>query len=277
MGAAAIFARYALAGAPPLAVAAARLCIAALMLLLIAAVHRTRETPTRAQRTVLWIAGAALAVHFGTWIASLDYTTVAISTLLVSVTPLWTALYDALVRGRRYPIAVPLAFVGGIVGLALITSGKHSPPPVPGHAVLGAALALAGSVAFAAYLLLVREVRAALGTRTIVTHTYTAAALALVVAAATAHQAPPGMHAYSAWGGIIAMALISQLLGHTGMNAALRWFSPSAVSFSTLLEPVFAAVLALVIFGETLSALAVAGACVLLASIGAVLWIAPDS
>ena len=73
------------------------------------------------------------------------------------------------------------------------------------------------------------------------------------------------------------MALISQLLGHTGMNAALRWFSPSAVSFSTLLEPVFAAALALAIFGETLSAIAVAGACVLLASIGTVLWIAPDA
>ena len=229
------------------------------------------------QRGLLWAAGVALAVHFATWIASLEYTTVAISTLLVSVTPMWTALYDAIVRRKRYPPVVPIAFVTGMIGLAMITSGHHSAPPQSGHALLGAALALAGSAAFAAYLLLVREVRAELTTRTIITNTYTTAAIVLVVAAATGHQAPPSLHAYAAWGGIIAMALISQLLGHTGMNAALRWFSPSAVSFSTLLEPVFAAVLALMIFGETLSALAVAGACLLLASIGAVLWIVPDA
>ncbi len=237
MGAAAIFARYALAGAPPLAVAAARLCIAAAILVIIAALHRTRETTTPTQRNLLLCAGAALAIHFGTWIASLEFTTVAISTLLVSMTPLWTALYDVLVRGRRYPLIVPLAFLAGIAGLAMITHGAHSPPPQPGHALLGAGLALAGSAAFAAYLLLVREVRADLTTRSIVTMTYSTAAVLLVVAAAAAHQAPPNVHAYAAWGGIIAMALISQLLGHTGMNAALRWFSPSAVSFSTLLEP----------------------------------------
>ena len=278
MGAAAIFARYALAGAPPLAVAAARLCIAAAILLIIAALHRgAHQSTTRTQRILLWIAGVALALHFATWIASLEYTTVAISTLLVSVTPMWTALYDALVRRKRYPLVVPLAFLTGTAGLAMIASGHHSPAPHSGHALLGAFLALGGSAAFAAYLLLVREVRAVLSTRAIVTTTYSAAAAVLVIAAAAAHQAPPSVHAYTAWGGIIAMALISQLLGHTGMNAALRWFSPSAVSFSTLLEPVFAAVLALVIFGETLSAFAVAGACLLLASIGTVIWIVPDA
>jgi len=278
VGAAAIFARYALAGAPPLAVAAARLCIAAAILLIIAALHRgAHQSTTRTQRILLWIAGVALALHFATWIASLEYTTVAISTLLVSVTPMWTALYDALVRRKRYPLVVPLAFLTGTAGLAMIASGHHSPAPHSGHALLGAFLALGGSAAFAAYLLLVREVRAVLSTRAIVTTTYSAAAAVLVIAAAAAHQAPPSVHAYTAWGGIIAMALISQLLGHTGMNAALRWFSPSAVSFSTLLEPVFAAVLALVIFGETLSAFAVAGACLLLASIGTVIWIVPDA
>ena len=69
----------------------------------------------------------------------------------------------------------------------------------------------------------------------------------------------------------MAMALISQLLGHTALNAALRWFSPSAVAMTTLLEPVTAAVLALFIFGETLSPLAVAGGLLVLLAIGAFL------
>ena len=51
----------------------------------------------------------------------------------------------------------------------------------------------------------------------------------------------------------------------------LRWFSPSAVSFATVLEPVFAAVLALAIFHEALSPPAIAGAAILLAAIAVVL------
>jgi len=277
VGAAAIFARYALSAAQPLAVAAARLCIAAAVLLIIALVARERAgTPTKEQRIVLLAAGVVLALHFATWIASLDYTTVAISTLLVSTSPLFTTLYDAIVRRRHFPPAVPLAFIAGIAGLVLITRSTHSPAPQAGHAILGAALALGGAAAFAAYLLFVREVRGDLSTRAIVTTTYTAAAAVLVILALLAHQPPPPLHAYGAWGGILAMALISQLLGHTGMNAALRWFSPTAVSFSTLLEPVFAAALALVLFGEALSGLAIAGAVLLLGSIGTILWIAPD-
>ena len=277
VGAAAIFARYALTAAAPLAVAAARLCIAAAVLLTIALVARERaSTPTPAQRLTLIAAGAVLAAHFATWIASLDYTTVAISTLLVSTSPLFTTLYDAVVRRRRFPLVVPLAFITGVAGLLMITRANHSPAPHPGHAMVGALLALTGAAAFAAYLLLVREVRADLSTRAIVTTTYTAAAIVLVILALLTHQPPPPVHAYAAWGGILAMALISQLLGHTGMNAALRWFSPTAISFSTLLEPVIAAALALVLFGETLSGLALAGALLLLGSIGTVLWIAPD-
>jgi drug/metabolite transporter (DMT)-like permease len=55
------------------------------------------------------------------------------------------------------------------------------------------------------------------------------------------------------------MALISQLLGHTSLNAALRDFAPSTVAMSTLLEPVFAAALAAAIFHETLSLTAALG------------------
>ena len=214
MGAAAIFARYALLGAGPLAVAALRLSLASAVLLGIGAIFRERAAPiSRTHRSILIAAGVALALHFATWIASLEYTTVAVSTLLVSTSPLWTTLYDAVARGRRFPLVVPVAFIGGIAGLALVTSSNHSPPPHPGHAVLGAALALGGSAAFAAYLLLVRDVRAALSTRAIVTTTYTTAAIVLVVAALVAHQPPPALSSYGAWGGILAMALISQLLG----------------------------------------------------------------
>ena len=216
-------------------------------------------------------AGFALAVHFATWIASLQYTSVAISTLLVATTPIWTASYDAIVLRRPLTRRALAAFVTGALGVCAVVGFNRTVPPLPGHDVAGAMLALAGGMAIAAYFILVREVRADFGTRTIVTHTYSWAAVALIVVAAAFHQPLPPLANATAWGGIAAMALISQLLCHTAMNASLRWFTPSAVAFSTLLEPVVAAVLALAIFGEAVAPLAIVGAVVLLASIGVVL------
>ena len=271
VGAAAIFARYALTGAGPLAVSASRLAIAAGVLLIIAAVRGERTRPLPPQAFRLALAGCALAVHFAGWIASLQYTTVAVSTLLVATTPIWTALYDAVARKRLPSTRTLWAFAGGGAGLALVVGFNATPPPIPGRPLLGAALALIGSIAMAAYLLLVRDVRGSLGTRTIVTRTYTWAALVLVAAAAIARQPAPALADLPAWGGILGMALVSQLLGHTALNAALRWFSPSAVAFSTLIEPVSAAVLAFFIFAETLGPVAIVGAIVLLAAVGIVL------
>lgn len=272
VGAAAIFARYALGGAGPIAVSAWRLSIAAFVLVAIVLLRPGNAVRTdRRQALLLAAGGGTLAVHFATWIASLEYTTVAISTLLVASTPIWTALYDAVVLRRPLSRPAFAAFVAGGAGLAMIVGFNTTAPPTGGHALLGAGLALTGSLAFAAYLLLIRSVRAELGTRTIVTHTYSWAAVALMLAAIAAHQPPPAFGNATAWGGILAMALISQLLGHTALNASLRWFSPSTVSFATLLEPVAAAVLAFVVFKEALSGPAIAGGVIVLAAIGIVL------
>jgi drug/metabolite transporter (DMT)-like permease len=210
-------------------------------------------------------------VHFATWIASLQYTSVAISTLLVATTPIWTAAYDAIFLRRPLTRRALAAFFTGACGVCAVVGFNRTPPPIPGHDIAGALLATAGGVAIAAYFILVREVRADLGTRTIVTHTYGWAAIVLIAVAAGFHQPPPPASDAIAWGGISAMALISQLLGHTAMNASLRWFTPSAVAFSTLLEPVVAAVLALLVFSEAVAPLAIVGAVVLLVSIAVVL------
>lgn len=272
VGAAAIFARFALSGASPLAVAASRLVIASLVLMLLAAVqgrrYFVRGAIPRRDTLIFIAAGAALAAHFAGWIWSLEYTSVAVSTLLVTTTPIWTAVYDALVHGRRLSPAAWGALAAGLGGLVLVVGFSRTRPPITGHEVLGGALALAGAAAIGAYFLLVREVREDYGTRAIVTRTYTWAAVLLVIASAVARQAPPAATDAKAWAGILAMALISQLLGHTALNASLRWFSPSAVAFTTLLEPVLAAYLAYLAFGEQLTAAAIGGGVLLLAAIG---------
>jgi drug/metabolite transporter (DMT)-like permease len=253
-------------------VSAGRLTIASIVLLAIALLRSPASLlVTRRHGVILAAAGCALAVHFATWIASLQYTSVAISTLLVATTPIWTAAYDAIFLRRPLTRRALAAFFTGALGVCAVVGFNRTAAPIAGHDLAGALLAAAGGMAIAAYFILVREVRADLGTRTIVTHTYGWAAMVLIAVAAAFHQAPPATSDAIAWGGIAAMALVSQLLGHTAMNASLRWFTPSAVAFSTLLEPVVAAILALLLFGEALTPLAIVGAVVLLASIAVVL------
>ena len=271
VGAAAIFARFALVGAGALAVSAMRLSIAAAVLLFIGAFHRSTPKPNARDRGTLALAGVALAIHFATWIWSLEYTSVAISILLVSTTPLWTSLIDVLMYRGSLSVRSIASLGVGALGLALVVAQNTAPAPHQGHIVLGSLLAITGALAFAIYLTIVRNVRARVDLRTIVTHTYTWAAIALLLAMLTAREVPPALADTGAWLGILAMALISQLLGHTAINASLRWFSPSAVAFSTLLEPAIATIAAFFIFHEALTPLAIAGGVVLLAAVGAAL------
>ena len=273
IGAAAIFARFALMGAGPLAVSALRLGIATLAL---AFVFRGFTRLSWRRELAFAAAGCALALHFATWIASLRYTSVAISTLLVTTTPLWTELYAIVIERRAISRAFTIALACASGGVALIVLPGSAPAPIAGHALLGAGLALVGSFAIGAYLLVVRDAgresaTARLSTRQIVARTYGWATIVLSVAAAFAHEGPPTANDRTAWAGILAMALVSQLLGHTLLNAALASFAPSTVALATLLEPAIAAVLAAAAFRETLAPTTIVGGLLVLAAVAVVL------
>ena len=66
---------------------------------------------------------------------------------------------------------------------------------------------------------------------------------------------------------IALLALIPQLVGHTGINYALRYLSPTLVATAVLLEPVGAVLLAVLVFAEFPSWVTVVGAAVLLAGV----------
>jgi len=261
IGAAAVFARFALTASGPLAVSAGRLTIGALPLLLLAALRgklRPVDGPTERR---LVIAGLLLAAHFATWIASLDFASVALSTLLVCSSAIWTEAYSVL-RRRRVDAYAAISVLGAVAGVAIVVG-----VPDRVNTPLGIALAIAGAIAIAAYLIVVRATDARYDTLAVTSRTYSYAAVALIVLAVIAHDHLPPAGDLRAWGGIVAMALLSQLFGHTALNAAVRVLSATFVSTTTLLEPVVAAVLAAWLFGERLGATTAAGAVVILGAI----------
>lgn len=190
-------------------------------------------------------AGVLLAVHFLTWTASLAYTSVAASVLLVSlhpliVTPLGARLHGDAV-GARVVAGIALALAGTVVTCA----GAFG---AGGNALGGDLLALVGGVALAGYLLIGRGRRSLGGVAA-----YSAAVYAIVSAAAVAVAAAGGTLHAPATRTLLAcagLAVVCTIGGHTVFNWTLRHLPASTVSLSFLGEPPLAALLAYLILGS---------------------------
>jgi drug/metabolite transporter (DMT)-like permease len=251
---AAILIRFAQdANAPSLSIAAGRLALASLIIVPIAlatcgADLRKVSRTTMARASLI---GALLAAHFWFWIASLGQVSVALSTALVSTTPVWVALGAWCIRGERLtaPQVLGLLFaVAGGAGLALVSGDV-----VAGKSIaLGCLLALAGSWAIAANMLLGQSMRAQLPVRAYAALAYGWAAVWLIVAALITQTPLLGLHPNAYWA-MFALALVPQLIGHTSLNWALPFVGATTVAVSVLAEPLGAALIATVALKEPIS------------------------
>lgn len=257
---ASLFVRFAQDGAPSLAVAAGRLAIATLVLAPFAlARHRAALRALSArERALALAAGALLAAHFATWIASLEYTSVVASVVLVTTSPLWVAVLSPLVLRERVSRSALAGIAVALAGAVAIGAADARAAGARPHALAGDMLALTGAWAMAGYLLVGRRLRAKLD---LVPYTFVvygvAAALLVLAAFAAGHR--PAHVSPAAWGWIVLLALVPQLLGHSTFNWALRHAPAVLVSVALLGEPVGSAVLAFVFLHETPSREVLAG------------------
>jgi drug/metabolite transporter (DMT)-like permease len=193
-----------------------------------------------------------LALHFGTWITSLEYTSVASSVVLVQTAPLMVAVLSPLLLGEqisRYLIAgLLIAMLGSlIVGISDACGPEgclQLNELLQGTAIRGDLLALAGAAAGAGYVLVGRRVRQSVSLVPYIGIAYGAAAVALIVAA------------------------VFQLVAHTSYNWALGYVAAAVVSLVLLAEPVASGILALVILDETPTTLRLVGGALILFGIG---------
>ncbi len=209
-------------------------------------------------------AGVLLAVHFLTWTASLAYTSVAASVLLVSLHPLIVAPLGARLQGDRVSTRVAAGIALAVAGTVVTCAGAFS---AGGNALGGDLLALAGGAALAGYLLIGRGRRQRGGVAAYSAVVYamvSAAALAVAAAGGTLH-APSG-RALAACAGL---AVVCTIGGHTVFNWTLRRLPASTVSLSFLGEPPLAALLAFVILGQGVPISTIVGGVLILAGLAA--------
>jgi len=258
-----------LAAAPALAVAFNRIFLASAVVAPFAAPSLVRAWPavSARHRLVLLASGISLGVHFATWIASLSYTSVAASVLLVNTAPLFTLFFSWWFLGERASKAVLIAMAVALTGAALIAAGDWGDG---GAASLkGDALAVAGAVTMSLYHVIGRGLRDALPLPAYVLGVWSTAAATLAVLAATAHVPvfgyPPRTFAL-----FLALAVVPTVIGHGLVNRSLRHIPAPTVGLFLLGEPIAASILAYAVFGENPGALTIAGGVLVLAALALV-------
>jgi len=277
---ASIFIRFAqLDGAPSLVIAGLRLTFATLLLAPVALTRHRAEIKsfTRKQITLGVISGLFLAVHFATWISSLEYTSVASSVVFVSTGPLWVALLSPMLLNEKLTrmaiVGLALALLGGtVIGLSdacVIQNGIQCPQlsqVMQGRAMWGNFLALAGAWAVTGYLIIGRKLRAGMSLIPYIFLVYGMAAVALLIIMFAAGHSPFGFE-FKTYGWIFLLAAVPQLIGHSTYNWLLKQLSATLVAITTLAEPVGSAVLAYIFLNELPTSAVMFGGLLILAGI----------
>ncbi len=251
---AAIFIRMAqVENVPSSLIAGGRLLIAALILT--PAVLRSPRFLTQLKQlsvrdlSLIMLSGFFLAMHFMSWVTSLEYTSVLISGVLVTTSPIWVALMEVFLLRARLSrmviIGLCLAIAGGLIiglsGGAAIGSSDES--------LRGAILATIGAITVAVYLIIGRRLRGTLSLTPYIWSVYGIAALVVCMIILLSGTTVTGysMNGYL-W--ILACGLIPQLLGHSSLNYALAYLPATYVSLSTQTEPLISAIAAFFVFQE---------------------------
>lgn len=194
------------------------------------------------------IAGVFLAFHFILWFESLNYTSVASSTVLVTLQPLFAFVGTYFFFKEPLTLKTVISGLIAILGSFLISWGDFQ---VSGTALYGDMLALIACAFITGYLLFGQDVRKRISliTYTMVVYSISTICLFLYVIVKGESFGP-----YSSmdWLWFLLLAIIPNLFGHTLFNWALKWVSTNIISVAVLFEPIGAALLAYIVFSESL-------------------------
>lgn len=235
------------ATAPAAVVSAWRLVFSVAFIALVLAFRSTSLSAFRLTRQELLLAvlaGVLLAAHFWAWIASLSLTTVASSVVLVSMQPVFVATLSALflherANGRQW-IGIIIACAGAVIIASSDAGGSEGGRSV----LLGDALALLGALFVSGYYVIGRDLRQRLDLWVYIAIVYGIAAIVLVAIVAIDPRSsltgyPPGD-----WWIFAALAAGPMMLGHTGVNYALRYVRAYVANIAIMGEPIGATIIA---------------------------------
>ena len=244
----------------PLLAAGLRLLVAAVLLSCLGGFRVSRLTPIQ-RRSSMWC-GLFYAMHFGAWVSSLHYTSIAASVTLVTTTPI-LLLCLAVFKGEKRSRTEIFSCIVATLGVCCIAGADWQ---MSSSAIFGDLLALVGAMAMAGYFLAVKPL-GELPLRPFMCLTALVGGLILVFACALTDSESFRQISLTDWYWIIALALVPHLLGHGLLTFSLRQTSPTAVALATVGEPAGSALLAYLFLSEVIGPLTAIGRLITLTAI----------
>lgn len=229
-----------------------------------ATVAEGSERPTSVRDFVLIsMAGVYLAADVAVWHYSIQMTSVANSTLLANVAPVFVVLAGWILFGTRVTGTYMIGLAAAMTGVFILSRASLS---LSEEHFIGDLLGVLTAVFYAAYQMSVERLRKRFSTVTIMKYAIPASALIMLpVALASGDDLLPVTLA--GWGFLIALAAGPQVFGQGLIAWALAHLPVAFASVSLLVQPVTAALVAWALFGEQIGAQQAVGGVIVLAGI----------
>ena len=238
-----------LCDAPALIISTYRMVLASLILMPWASNQKVWEGWEKKDVAWLIFSGILLSLHFAFWIASLKYTSVASSVVLVTTHPIFVGIGSWLFLKERLGLNLILGIGLSVIGSGLIGYGDMA---LSKEALMGDGLALLGALAASGYFLVGRKMRKNQDLLAYIFPVYSTAGLVLIVLSLFFRK-PFFGYSSTTYLLFFLLAIVPQLIGHTTFNWALKYLPASMVSITILGEPIGSTILAYFILGEGLT------------------------
>ena len=241
------------ADAPSSVIAFYRLLFAAVILLPFFIFRKEPRTELKKLQTKQWLqmisSGLCLALHYVLWFESLNFTSIASSTVLVSLQPLFSLALDRYVSKKRIHKMALIGCVIALCGCVVIGFGDFQ---ISGKGLLGDILALVAAGVIALYFYVGENVRKEISAVTYSTLSYSFSSIILFIYITIRNDTLVG-YTTQTWLSFAGLAVISTIGGQFIFNLLLKKVPASAVTMSILGEPIGTCILAYFIFHEVIA------------------------
>ncbi|CAM2880670.1 DMT family transporter [Paenibacillus sediminis] len=204
---------------------------------------------------LLILSGFFLALHFLLWMGSLKYTTVASSTMILALEPVFVMIGSFILYKEKTALSSLLGMFIAIGGVAFIAWGDIG---VSTTQLYGDILSVLGTAAVAFHMLAGQKVLSQVSS-----YLYSIIVFTCAVVVFAVYNAVMGIsftnYEASDWGIFTLLAVVPTVFGHLLFNWLMQYISATTVSMSILGEPVGASILAWILLGERLSTLQTIG------------------
>jgi len=209
-----------------------------------------------------------LAIHFMSWVVGARMTAVASASLIANLTPVAMPFFVFFFYQERINRSEVLGTLFTLAGLVVL---GWSSLQVSQTNFFGDLICFGSMLAFAAYLALGRRNGPRLSLWLYMVPLYAIAGVVCLLCALPFVN-PIKSYATSDVLLIIGLGLIPTVLGHTILNYSLKFFRGQVVSVTNLGQPIFAGIIAFLLFGEVPRPVFFAAAALIVAGVLIVLF-----